>query len=109
MPLSGKAKTTYQRTYMRDYMRRRRARLASAKPAKPAPPDLTTEAGQRAATEAWQKVADAAKAAAPSPRRCVLCDEPASRERIGISDERGRFFVCKPCIIESYQLLSESP
>jgi hypothetical protein len=44
MALTGAAKTAYQR----EYMRRRRARLASTKQEKP---DLTTKAGQRAAIE----------------------------------------------------------
>ena len=44
MALTGAAKTAYQR----EYMRRRRARLASTKPEKP---NLTTKAGQRAAIE----------------------------------------------------------
>jgi len=44
MALTGAAKTAYQR----EYMRRRRARLASTKPEKP---DHTTKVGQRAAIE----------------------------------------------------------
>jgi hypothetical protein len=60
MPLSGEAKTIYQRTYMRDYMRRRRAQDKAQRPSRHA-------TAEQRLTEAWQKVAVTAKAPAPPP------------------------------------------
>ena len=77
MALTGAAKTAYQR----EYMRRRRARLASTKQEKP---DLTTKAGhQRAAIErspvAKSVTADVVQSA------CEIFAVMTSEQRFGLA------------------------
>jgi hypothetical protein len=83
------------RAYYRDYMRRRRAQDKVQRPRQQL-------AAEEQLTEAWEKMAEKIKAPA---LLCCLCNRPAS-QRTGISDERGRHFVCEPCVLQSYEMLA---
>jgi hypothetical protein len=103
--LKGEAKTAY----MREYMRRRRAGLATAKPRKPKPPwqpppcrrykshrDAQHEAPKSAAVQR-----EAAKKA------CWFCGEPASGDRIVIAAPAGCPLICEMCVAEAARIIAD--
>jgi hypothetical protein len=98
MPLQGEAKKTYQRAYMRDYMRRRREDLRVLPPgAAPAPVPVPAPAKPQPKPEPR-----------PESKRCSFC--AAGHERIVIlieSDDRYlRAYICEDCVKEVAALIA---
>jgi ClpX C4-type zinc finger len=80
--LKGQAKTDY----MREYMRRRRAGQATAKPPKPPKP----------------------KPAPPPPpaKTCWFCHAPRSSERMLVGNDG--IYICETCVAEAVAVIADA-
>jgi hypothetical protein len=97
MPLTGQAKTDYQRTYMRT----RRAAQALANPKPPREPSKATI--RRREREHRQKEAEAEKKAPPS---CWFCSEPMSDSRVMVCGNG--LYICEECIARAVEIIAET-